>query len=424
MKILLLAVFLNAIINFMAVAQWIQQPSAPSGLINSIMKSDSVLYLSHSSNGVFKSNDGGLTWQPIINGLNSNQGKTVQEVFVLGDTLYAATVDGIYRSTNWGDLWVKKSSGITIGPGATAEFCESLFEYNGNLFTGAYNAIYRSTDYAENWLLTNVSGQHIGAKNFTVHNGILFAARESINFPNGYFSTDEGLTWNPLTTLSFPTITFFSEGTKLWSGTIHGVWLSTDNGATWEHRSNGLSPDPYSSSIIRTNGNLITSLKFGGSGMFRSSDDGINWEDYGTGLPFLSSIEKMIVYDDKIIAATSNGLWQRDTSETTTELNEQGYLPVEYSLFQNYPNPFNPSTKIKFQIADVGYVSLKVFDALGNEIAILVDGEMQPGSYEVEFSGTNLSSGIFGRGGYASGVYFYKLQSGNFIETKKMVILR
>jgi hypothetical protein len=59
MKKVLLAVFLNAIINFMAVAQWIQQPSAPSGLINNIMKSDSVLYLSHSSNGVFKSIDAG-----------------------------------------------------------------------------------------------------------------------------------------------------------------------------------------------------------------------------------------------------------------------------------------------------------------------------------------------------------------------------
>ncbi|HEY6435576.1 MAG TPA: hypothetical protein VIY47_03230 [Ignavibacteriaceae bacterium] len=412
MRKVLLAVFLIAIINLMAVAQWIQQPSTPSGLINNIMKSDSVLYLSHSSNGVFKSIDAGLTWQLIINGLNNSEAKSVHEVLVFRDTLYAATVDGIYRSTNLGNLWVKKSSGITIGPGATAEFCESIFEYNGNLFTGAFNGIYRSTDYAENWLLTNVSGQHIWAKNFTAHNGILFAARENINFPNGYFSTDEGLTWNSLTTLNFPTITFFSEGTKLWSGTIHGVWLSTDNGVTWGNRSNGLSPDPYSSSIIRTNGNLITSLKFGGSGMFRSTDDGINWEDFGAGLPFLSSIEKLIVYSDKILAATSNGLWQRDTSETVTELIEQENLIDGYELFQNYPNPFNPATKIEFRIADLGFVSLKVFDALGNEIATLVDGEMQPGSYDVEFSATNLSSGISVRGGYASGVYFYKFQFG------------
>ena len=92
----------------------------------------------------------------------------------------------------------------------------------------------------------------------------------------------------------------------------------------------------------------------------------------------------------------------------------------DFELSQNYPNPFNPTTKIKFTIPLVethndAFVQLKVYDVLGNEILTLLNEELQAGEYEVEFSAIN---------GYASGVYLYKLEAGNFIETKKMILLR
>lgn len=96
-------------------------------------------------------------------------------------------------------------------------------------------------------------------------------------------------------------------------------------------------------------------------------------------------------------------------------------LPIEFSLEQNYPNPFNPSTKIKYNIPSVIStigrnlnVLLKVYDVLGNEIAILVNEEKPAGNYEVNFDASKLSSGV----------YFYKLQAGNFAETKKMNLIR
>jgi hypothetical protein len=103
-------------------------------------------------------------------------------------------------------------------------------------------------------------------------------------------------------------------------------------------------------------------------------------------------------------------------------------LPMVYRLDQNYPNPFNPSTKIKFQIParlqeshEAGgpnlkpqTVSLKVYDILGREVRTLVNDNLQPGSYEVTFDATGL----------ASGVYFYRLQSGEFTQTKRMVLMR
>jgi len=88
--------------------------------------------------------------------------------------------------------------------------------------------------------------------------------------------------------------------------------------------------------------------------------------------------------------------------------------PISFDLAQNYPNPFNPSTKISFQIAESGFTSLKVYDVLGNEVATLVSEEKPTGEYEVEFSGSELTSGI----------YFYQLKAGNYIETKKMLLLK
>jgi hypothetical protein len=97
---------------------------------------------------------------------------------------------------------------------------------------------------------------------------------------------------------------------------------------------------------------------------------------------------------------------------TSTDLSE--VIPTEFLLHQNYPNPFNPSTKIEFKIPEAGLVNLKVYDILGSEVSTLVNEVKLVGSYEVEFDASTL----------ASGIYFYRIQSGNFIETKKMVLLK
>ena len=89
-------------------------------------------------------------------------------------------------------------------------------------------------------------------------------------------------------------------------------------------------------------------------------------------------------------------------------------IPSEYSLFQNYPNPFNPSTTITYQIPQTGFVTLKVYDILGREVATLVNEEKAAGNYEVQFTGNGLTSGI----------YFYQINAGAYFDTKKMVLLR
>jgi hypothetical protein len=87
---------------------------------------------------------------------------------------------------------------------------------------------------------------------------------------------------------------------------------------------------------------------------------------------------------------------------------------MNYFLQQNYPNPFNPTTTIKYQIPELSFVTIKVYDVLGSEIATLINEEKPVGSYEVEFNAPSLPCGI----------YFYRLQAADFVETKKMVLLR
>lgn len=116
--------------------------------------------------------------------------------------------------------------------------------------------------------------------------------------------------------------------------------------------------------------------------------------------------------ENEIIAAISEA--QTKYSTVLNVDNKISEIPTGYSLEQNYPNPFNPNTKIQFSVNKAQSVSLKVFDVLGNEIATLVNEELTPGIYEYNFDASNLSSGV----------YYYKLQSGNYSETKKMILMR
>ena len=89
-------------------------------------------------------------------------------------------------------------------------------------------------------------------------------------------------------------------------------------------------------------------------------------------------------------------------------------IPTEFELAQNYPNPFNPTTKIRYSVPQASNVMVKVFDVLGNEIETLLNEEKQTGTYEITWYTEGLPSGV----------YFYRLQAGNFIQTKKMVLLK
>jgi PKD repeat protein len=136
------------------------------------------------------------------------------------------------------------------------------------------------------------------------------------------------------------------------------------------------------------------------------------------------------IYEVTLIAANSLG---SDTLtkicyievEQTSIVDSESELPQEFYLSQNYPNPFNPTTNIEFRMSNGGFVSLKVYDVLGNEVVTLVEEYKQAGKYSVEFN-ANSHSGLPSRNvrNLPSGIYIYKLKSGNFVQTKKMILLK
>ena len=106
-----------------------------------------------------------------------------------------------------------------------------------------------------------------------------------------------------------------------------------------------------------------------------------------------------------------------------TNVTDINTIPAEFKLEQNYPNPFNPSTIISYQIPVAGHVSLKVYDLLGREVATLVNEFQQAGIHNSKFIIHNLPAGRHGSA-FPSGVYFYRISAGNFVETKKMILLK
>ncbi|MBK7229800.1 MAG: T9SS type A sorting domain-containing protein [Ignavibacteriales bacterium] len=95
------------------------------------------------------------------------------------------------------------------------------------------------------------------------------------------------------------------------------------------------------------------------------------------------------------------------------EIND-GEIVNDFSLSQNYPNPFNPSTNIQFALPHSGYVTLEIFSVTGERVDVLISEELNAGKYNYEWNGSNLTSGI----------YFYRLNAGNFVETRKMILLK
>jgi hypothetical protein len=104
-----------------------------------------------------------------------------------------------------------------------------------------------------------------------------------------------------------------------------------------------------------------------------------------------------------------------EVAQVVTSLNASGddFLPTSYTLFQNYPNPFNPSTTIRFDLPRRSQLTLIVFNTLGQHVATLIQGDQEAGYHEVKFNGTGLGSGVC----------FYRLQAGTFVQTKKLLLL-
>lgn len=218
----------------------------------------------------------------------------------------------------------------------------------------------------------------------------------------------------------FATIKYNSSGVSQWVSLYNGP----GNGSDFE---NSLLIDAYGNLYVTgysfggETGNDFTSVKY-------NSDGALQWTarysepGNGSDVPSASAIDSngnLYVTGTSLGINTSYDFLTVKYSQVIGVHNVTTQVPEKFSLQQNYPNPFNPSTKIRFSIPKVAasrdqFVQLKVYDILGHEITTIVNEQLKPGTYEVDFSGNNFSSGV----------YYYKLSAGGFTETKKMVMLK
>jgi len=339
---------------------------------------------------------------------NVDMNTWVSSFAISGTNIFAGTYYGaVYLSTDNGTDWT------TINDGLNTYYNYDAFAISGfYIFTGATQSgstpdeggVFVSANNGASWKTTGLTNKYVYTLCATGTN--IFAGTS-----NGvYLSTNSGVDWNIV--LPFIGISVISvNGTNLFAGAndASGVYLSTNNGTSWINT--GLTK------ISRINAFAVYGASlFAGTpdGIYLTTNNGTTWDSVNTGLNG-RGISALAVGDTNLLAGTGDGVWYRPLSEMVTGITViHPQSPTQFLLKQNYPNPFNPSTVISYQIASLDKVCLKVYDLLGREISTLVNEVKSAGSYTVTFNALNLPSGV----------YFYRLQTGTFTETKKLVLLR
>lgn len=309
--------------------------------------------------GVFRTSNSGTNWAPVNIGLTN---LTIYSLIAAGTNLYAGSADGVFLSTNNGAVWSFKE--------LTGNLIFAMTVIGSNIFAGSSgDGVYRSTNNGTSWIQVNT-----------------------------------GLTNTAIQSLT-------ASGSDLYAGTFSGVFRTTNNGANW------INTGGLAGLIVNTVTSSGTSVFAGssGGGIFLTTNFGANWQSVGFGIPN-TTINTLFVSSPNIYAGALSGMvYRRALSEMITSVSPvSSEIPDDYSMSQNYPNPFNPTTNIGFRIAEFGFVTIKVFDITGKEVALLVNEDLDPGRYNVDFDASQ----------YSSGIYFYTISAGDFSQTRKMILIK
>lgn len=398
----------------------------------------------------------------------SNTTQTLWTVVFISNNVGLACGTGgvILKTTNSGTNWVSKTSGTTHDLmfmqflNATTGFCASL-----------QGPVLKTTNAGESWSVTafgslpatNVLG---GGWFINENTGVIGYGTSSYSQSRILRTINGGTSWDTVYTPSpliqgWLSYMHFPDAQNGYASVAHGtVYKTTNGGLNWTSISiPGALPQLWTSGIFFLNAQ--TGFAGGGQAqpmagqIFKTTNGGLNWQGVSStfGIAKIQFTDNTNGYGLAANNTAGNGLLIRTDdggnswSVFTTPLDSLngmhfisatlGYavgvrgrilrygfpigitnisseVPEKYSLYQNYPNPFNPSTVIRFQVTGNSDVVIKVFDINGKEVKTMVNERMNAGTYEVNFEGTGLTSGV----------YFYRMTAGNFNETKRMILMK
>ena len=375
----------------------------------------------------------GSTWEPLGSGISGG----IYAMTVYNDKLIVGgdfdTAGGVFRkyiacwdSTGWSSFGAEMPNPVY-----------ALTVYGGDLYAGTGNNEILQCFWRWNGSAWSFPGGGIPrnfVNSFTIYNGNLILGGDFDSVGTTRSQCVAG--WNGS---SFSTFgigfngTVFTVGTfgtyLLASGTFTNINTIPVNriakwtGTHWDSVGGGITEGEMVLSFYNYQGYLIAGGSFNAIDYVTAHNiakwNGTTWSPIGQGMggPVLA----LCTYNNKLTAA---GGFDTSGSVTVNNIaywdhpigiqNSTSEIPEKYILYQNFPNPFNPSTTIKFSIPKASYVSLKVYDIKGSIVANMINEYMNPGVYYSPFNGDGLSSGV----------YFYKLETESFTDTKRMIILK
>ena len=390
------------------------------------------------NSGLYYSLDGGSNWTQLdssledgaILGLEKNIDNTI---YIIKCPCLEPQAGTLYKTMDNGQSWVSidniSNNGIRwmrISPFNSNEMyaIDVLSIFGGSLYS-----LFKSIDGGTNWeeigsFPSDSHGNRVAVALDLLHDSNLYAGVSTTLIGDYFFkSTDKGNNWFYVSTPPiFPseiyTDYFLPGRIYLYS---FPQYISNNGGINWLRADSGTSANSGFLSFYqdRITTGLLYNLRT--DGLYESGNDTIYWNrlegseylplDLPSGIRNLKNIT-IDKTSRKIYVGTSNGIYRK--SVLTNLQNENNSIIKGFNLEQNFPNPFNPKTTINYHLPKSTYVTLKVYDLLGNELAILVNEKKQKGDYKVEFNGEKFSSGV----------YIYTLTAGAYRISKKMTHIK
>jgi photosystem II stability/assembly factor-like uncharacterized protein len=413
-------------VNSFSQDYWIAQPSPTTKNLTKSLFVDSLYgWVIGDSGIVLRTTNAGSNWE--IQPANAGSAVLYDLTFISRTTGWIISLDSVYRTailhtTNSGLNWNK-----TYYPDSTLSL-STIFFVDGQTgyVSGNNGMIYKTTNNGLNWNSCYID---------TTSCLYLFPKKDIyfVNAQTGYtvggaldiqglftFTTNGGSSWYSKCIAPEPlNMILYKGGEKIFLmggdfdlGSI--VCVSTDFGENWIYEPTDCFGNAENFAF-RTPGEVWAALGFVGGFAVNldSMKPGSRWQ-------CITAPQNILIYDVEFLSeeigyAFGNGGTILKYNPAVIGINgNQNTVSDQYALHQNYPNPFNPMTKLKFQMSNKGFVKLTIFDMLGKEIVTLVNEDLNEGTYNFEWNASN----------YPSGIYFYKLEAGEFSQSRKMVLIK
>jgi len=370
-----------------------------------------------------------------------------------GLTLYAAVVPELQQGDStlinhrevylsMDTLWTPADSGIDRENLSRVNAINAYY-FTGHtppqpLLMGGEFGLYQGTPFGWFWMESNIEAAvKINSIDVNPHwfGNLAWAAGSYGLSPAAFRSNDQGANWQVFLLPSLIEGEALSVAINprypdsVYISLAGAVLVTPDSGNTWSNvlcsedtKFSALAVDPLFSENVFAGG-IKDSNQFI---LYHSSNGGNTWTMtlpvtavYIAGVSSIIAVHTDLANKQGLIfiGTLGTGVWRYKYSPAT-DIKDDSEISLYFYLSQNYPNPFNPSTSIQYAVGSKQFVTLKVYDVLGNEIATLVNEEKQPGVYEVEFQSS------IGSRQLASGIYFYQIKADDFVQMKKMILLK